>query len=261
VNNQVYFINAFTKEKFKGNPAVIVYMHEEGKVEWMQSFAKELNQPITTFISLWRDNIFQLRWFTKTKEIDLCGHGTLGAAHVLWSEGIVASKDIIEFETLSGRLLAERLGEQIKMTFSKIESVQIEKPDQIDNIVGMPIKATALAKDRYIIELENEVMVHEAAPNIDLIKDLAGTGLIITSRGSRKYDFVSRYFAPKIGINEDFVTGSAHCALASYWEKLLYKKEFMAYQDSARGGEIQLIVKKDKVEVIGDCITLLRGYI
>jgi PhzF family phenazine biosynthesis protein len=227
----------------------------------MKSLANELNQPITTFISIKEKNTFQLRWFTPTKEIAIIGHGTLGAAHVLWSEGFSSSESPINFDTKSGLLLAELSEQQIKLTFSIKESTPIQPTEQMKSIVDFPIKGAAWAKDRYILELENEDMVHKVTPKLGLIKELEGAGVIITSRGSDKYDFVSRYFAPKIGINEDYVTGSAHCALASYWSDFLNKKEFIAYQDSERRGEIKLKIKGEKVELMGDCVTLLKGYL
>lgn len=255
-----YLINAFTKEEFKGNPASVVLLTADKSEGWMKSFAKEIKQPITAFISLTNDNAYQLRWFTPTQEIDLCGHGTLGAAHVLWSEGIVR-ETAINFHTKSGILKTELSGHQIMMRLKIKESCPIDVSVKLQQVFNFPIKAAAWAEDRYIIEFENENMIHNVEPDYELIKELNGPGIIITSRGLGKYDFVSRYFAPKIGIKEDFVTGSAHCALASYWSKLLNKADFTAYQDSERGGEIKLRVVEDTVELIGECVTLLRGQI
>ncbi len=259
MNSQFYFINAFTKEKFKGNPAAIVFLREKRSEEWMKYLAKELNQPITAFISKENGNNYQLRWFTPTKEIDLCGHGTLGAAHILWSEGFSSSESTINFYTQSGLLQTELFEQQIILKFNLKESTQTEVTEKLKRVIDFHIKDAAWAEDRYILELENHDMVHNVMPNLDAIRELEGPGIIITSRGLDKYDFVSRYFAPKIGINEDYVTGSAHCALASYWSGLLNKKEFTAYQDSERGGEIKLKIKGEKVELIGDCVTLLKG--
>ncbi|QAS55681.1 PhzF family phenazine biosynthesis protein [Lysinibacillus fusiformis] len=261
MNSQFYFINAFTKEKFKGNPAAIVFLREKRSEEWMKYLAKELNQPITAFISKENGNNYQLRWFTPTKEIDLCGHGTLGAAHILWSEGFSSSESTINFYTQSGLLQTELSEQQIILKFNLKESTQTEVTEKLKRVIDFHIKNAAWAEDRYILELENHDMVHNVMPNLDAIRELEGPGIIITSRGSDKYDFVSRYFAPKIGINEDYVTGSAHCALASYWSGLLNKKEFTAYQDSERGGEIKLKKKGEKVELIGDCVTLLKGHL
>ncbi|MCK1993732.1 PhzF family phenazine biosynthesis protein [Peribacillus muralis] len=259
MNNRIYFINAFSKEKFKGNPAAIVFLSEKRSEEWLKSLAAELNQPITTFIRPKGGNNYQLRWFTPINEIDLCGHGTLGAAHVLWSEGFSSSESAIYFHTQAGLLRSDLSGQQIILKFNIKESTKTEVTEKLKRVIQLPIKDAAWAEDRYILELENQDMVHKAVPNLEAIKELDGPGIIITSIGSGKYDFVSRVFAPKIGINEDYVTGSAHCALASYWGYRLNKKEFMAYQDSKRGGEIKLKIMGEKVELIGDCITLLKG--
>ncbi|MED3575032.1 PhzF family phenazine biosynthesis protein [Cytobacillus praedii] len=261
MNSQFYLINAFTKEKFMGNPAAIVFLREKKTDEWMKSLAKELNQPITAFISKENDNNYNLRWFTPTEEINLCGHGTLGAAHILWSEGFCSSESTINFYTRSGLLRTEQSEEQIILRFNIKESTQIEVSEDLKRVTEFPIKDAAWAEDRYILVLENHEMVHDVKPNLEAIRELEGPGIIITSRGTDRYDFVSRYFAPKIGINEDYVTGSAHCALASYWSDRLNKKDFTAFQDSERGGEIKLKIRGDKVELIGGCVTLLKGHL
>ncbi|UFU00097.1 PhzF family phenazine biosynthesis protein [Radiobacillus kanasensis] len=253
----LYFINAFTKEEFKGNPAAIVILDKEKEEKWMQQFAKELNQPITTYV-MKRKDFFQLRWFTPTKEIDLCGHGTLGASHILWSEGYCDRQFPIEYDTASGKLMAEATVEGIKLSFPVIESSSIELIPRMEKILGIPIKEMAWAKDRYIVEVADEDLVHQVKPNYESMKKLDGS-VIVTTSVSEKYDMVSRYFAPQIGVNEDSVTGSAHCALALYWSKKWNKKEFKAYQASERSGELQLSLKEDSVEIIGDCITIIRG--
>jgi len=261
MSSELYFINAFSKEEFKGNPAAIVFLRGKRTEKWMKCLAKELNQPITTFIAKENENNFQLRWFTPTKEIDLCGHGTMGAAHILWSEGFISSELPINFYTASGLLQTHLSEQQIILEFNLKQSTQIEVTEKLKRVIDFSIKGAAWGEDRYILELENQDMIRNLTPNLEAIRELEGPGIIITSRGSDKYDFISRYFAPKIGINEDYVTGSAHCALASYWSKLLDKKEFIAYQDSDRGGEISLKIKGEKVELIGDCITLFKGHL
>ncbi|MBB6452496.1 PhzF family phenazine biosynthesis protein [Salirhabdus euzebyi] len=258
--SEYYLINAFTKEAFKGNPAAIVLLKEKKTNKWLELLAKELNQPITTFVSKQMENEYELRWFTPTKEIDLCGHGTLGAAHIIWSQGL-SSTSTITFQTKSGNLDAKQSNQLITLTFNVKQSNQSVVTENIKRVIDFPIKNVAWAEDRYIIELENEKMVRGYIPNLDAISKLEGPGVILTSRGLEKYDFVSRYFAPKIGINEDYVTGSAHCALASYWSKILNKSEFTAYQASERGGEIRLKLKGEKVELIGSCVTLLHGQL
>jgi len=260
MNNRFYIINAFTREKYKGNPAAIILLDDVQPLEWMKSLTNELNQPITAFITKVNEkNSFNLKWFTTIKEIDLCGHGTLGAAHILWNEGFASTHLPIVFHTNSGPLKAERNEKEIVLTFQIKKSKPIQIKERLKSIVNFPILNAAWAEDRYILELENEEMVHNSIPNFETIKELEGTGVIITSKGKNKYDFISRYFAPKLGINEDHVTGSSHCALASYWSQKLNKNEFLAFQDSKRGGEIKMKIVGDSVQLFGNCITLIKG--
>lgn len=261
MSSEFYLINAFTDKEFKGNPAAIIVLSEKKTDEWIESVAKELNQPITTFISKKEHDSYRLRWFTPKKEIELCGHGTLGAAHVLWSEGLSSIDSTIHFDTKSGILQAKRTEKQIGLRFKLKESSPIPITEKLKRSINFPIKSAAWAEDRYILELENENMIHHVKPNLEMISSLEGTGVIITSHGSDKYDFVSRYFAPKIGIHEDHVTGSAHCALASYWKKRLNKEDFLAYQDSKRGGELLLKISGEYVQIMGNCIILLKGQL
>lgn len=258
MNNDFYLINAFTNQEFTGNPAAIIILSEQKSDEWMTTCARELNQPITSFVTKSLNDNYQLRWFTPKEEVDLCGHGTLGAAHVLWNEGL-SLESVIHFHTNSGILLAEKKGKEIMLTFKRKKTSLIRLNEQLRDTLNYSIRCATWAEDRYLVELDNEEAVHNAIPNLEYITKLDGNGLIITSLGSGKYDFVSRYFAPKIGVDEDYVTGSAHCALASYWQEKLNKNNFMAYQDSERGGEIKLTIDGDYVQLTGSCITLLNG--
>jgi PhzF family phenazine biosynthesis protein len=225
-------------------------------IQQLSCCAKEFNQPITTFV-IQEQAEYRLRWFTPAQEIDLCGHGTLGAAHIICEE--ISNESLITFYTKSGILTAEQIEEKFKLTFKVKKTNEIPVTEQLQGVINHSIKKLAWGEDRYIIELEDEHAVHTAIPNLEGLKKLDGSGLIITANSTKEYDFVSRYFAPKIGVNEDFVTGSAHCALASYWGKELNKDEFFAYQDSARGGEIKLNLKEDDVELIGEAITIVKG--
>jgi len=256
VSDELYLVNAYTIEKFKGNPAAIVYLKSNVPDNWMKLYAQELNQPITTYVIEEQDG-FRIRWFTPLCEINLCGHGTLGAAHILFEEHIAASP--IKFLTKAGVLYAEQVDSRIKLTFKIKESESIKIDQYLMDLIDQPIKKAAWAEDRYILELDNDQSVNTATPNLDKIKKLSSTGIIITSISSDKYDFISRYFAPKIGIKEDYVTGSSHCALASYWKKELKKSDFFAYQASSRGGEINVSVKGDNVGLEGEVLTLFKG--
>ncbi|SDP63723.1 phenazine biosynthesis protein PhzF family [Halobacillus aidingensis] len=257
MEDNFYLINAFTKDPFKGNPAAIVLLNEEKSDEWLKSYAQEINQPITTFVKKDQEG-YNLRWFTPTSEIALCGHGTLGAANILFEECCVNSS-IIQFNTEAGTLYAEQTANKIKLTFKIKTADTIEPADHFKYLINYPIRQLAWAEDRYIIELGSETEVKNAIPDMEKIKELDGIGLVITSRSHEPFDFVSRYFAPKVGIGEDYVTGSAHCALASYWKDIFKKERFLAFQDSPRGGEIEMNIKGDNVELMGDCVTLIKG--
>ncbi|WP_096187732.1 PhzF family phenazine biosynthesis protein [Evansella halocellulosilytica] len=254
----IYFVNAFTNKAFKGNPAAIVFLQNEHSESWMSSVAAEMNQSITTFLLKHNGNPYQIRWFTPEKEIPLCGHGTLGAAHILWNE-FNETSERISFQSNTSELYAEKKGKKIQLTFPKIDSTMVETPNQLNEILGCSIQSCSWASDRYIVEVESEEVIHCIAPNFEKMRELDGTGVIVTSRGTGSYDFVSRYFAPKIGIKEDYVTGSAHCSLAPYWSSRLHKTEFTAYQDSERGGEVSIQLTQDHVQLSGDCITVLKG--
>lgn len=260
IKDQFYLINAFTNTSFKGNPAAIIYLNKPKSEEWMQHFATEMNQPISTFIVFKSENHYELRWFTPKQEINLCGHGTLGAAHILWSQGY-SKNESLHFHTKSGMISAEKINDSIKLQLKIKQTSEREISEELKNLVNTPIKAVAWAEDRYILELENEEMIHQVKPNLEAIKNIEGTGIIITSRGTDDYDFVSRVFVPKLGIDEDYVTGSAHCALAFYWRNILNKQEFKAYQASERGGIIDLKVHNEDVELIANCITILDGTV
>lgn len=247
-------------EEFKGNPAAIILVDKEVEEGWMRQMAKQLNQPITTFV-MQQEEVFRLRWFTPKNEVDLCGHGTLGAAHILWSEGLWDVTRPIEFETLFGKLEAQMQNNFIKLTFPLIEPTDIEIIGEMESILGEPILSMAWARERYIVELESEEKVRKVVPNLNLLTELNVAGVIVTTSNSSNYDFVSRNFAPKIGVDEDSVTGSAHCVLASYWKKRLHKSEFKAYQASERGGEVLVKIVENTVELSGTCRTIIKGFL
>lgn len=258
MNHSFYLVNAFTKAPFKGNPAAVVILNEAQSESWMRVVAKEFNQPITTFLTQTGENTYNMRWFTPMEEVELCGHGTLGAAHVLCTEGLVSpGKDII-FHTASGVLTAGQSLDGYTLTFNVKKAVPVDLAPELRQAVDRSVRKAAWAGDRYILELESAEDVRKAIPDFKAILAVSGR-IVITSRDNGAYDFISRMFAPKIGVNEDQVTGSAHCALVSYWAGPLNKQEFSAYQASERGGELKLKVKGEKVEITGDCVTLVRG--
>lgn len=257
----IYRVNAFANNLTSGNPAYIIKGDDFKSEHWMQQLAKELNQPITAFLSPdQKEKDYVLRWFTPLQEINLCGHGTLAAAHILWEENEVMKEHPIFFATKSGRLKATYVDEGIRMSFPSDPSKLIDPPHLLQRALGVSIKNVEKMKDRYIVELENEQVLREIEPAIDIISNLPVIGVIVTSP-STNYDFVSRYFAPAIGIEEDFVTGSAHCGLAPYWSKRLGKNKLYAFQASKRGGELYVEHKGDITYITGKAYTVYKGTI
>ncbi len=249
--------DAFTTKPFSGNAAGVCVLHDELPVALMQQIAMENNIAETAFVVKNQDG-FNLRWFTPTVEINLCGHGTLGTAHILWEEGILPENEIAKFHTKSGLLTAVKNGSWIEMDFPALFSKPKELPEDIVSALGIkPINHTF--SDRYIIEVASEHEVRNADPDFGILKKY--DAVVLTSKADKDspYDFISRSFAPKHGIDEDPVTGSSHCALTPYWGEKLNKTEMFAYQASARGGEVKLKLKGDRVMLCGQAITVLRG--
>jgi PhzF family phenazine biosynthesis protein len=255
-------VDAFTKNLFAGNPAAVCVLDRHREDSWMQKLAQEMNLSETAFVQQQEDG-YNLRWFTPTTEVPLCGHATLASAHVLWSEGYLAEDKIARFHTQSGVLVAKKEGEWIELDFPVVISEQIETPPGLVQALDVPIKLVFQNSLSYfLVEVESEGLVKQMQPNFDLLKNLAGVGAIVTSlthQGS-EYDFVSRFFAPGVGIDEDPVTGSAHCCLAPFWRDRLGKNELLAYQASSRGGTIKVRYDGgDHVFLGGQAVTVFRG--
>jgi len=229
---------------------------------WMQKVAQEMNLSETAFLFR-RNDGFHLRWFTPQVEVDLCGHATLASAHILWEEGHLKPHEQARFYTKSGLLSAERQKAWIELDFP-IDEVHDSISESESEIVARALKIKPLylakSKVRYLAEVGSEEIIKTLRPDFELLKTLPERGIAVTSRSSSKeYDFVSRYFAPKVGINEDPVTGSAHCCLTPFWSKKLNKKELIAYQASARGGFLRVRTNGDRVIIGGQAITVLQG--
>jgi PhzF family phenazine biosynthesis protein len=258
-------IDAFTSEPFKGNSAAVCLLDRPGEPGWMQKVAMEMNLAATAFIVPRADGGFDLRWFTPTIEVPLCGHATLASARALWETGRLAAGETARFFTMSGWLTAKRSGEEIEMDFPAIFSEAAELPQPLANALGLDAtdvicnRARDKRNGNFLLELKAEESVRELKPSFELLRRDVATGVIITARGSSKYDFVSRFFAGYAGIDEDPVTGSAHCMLAPYWAAKLGRNEMRAYQASARGGEVNVRVLGDRVGLGGRAVTVLRG--
>ena len=254
-----YQVDAFTSSPFSGNPAAVCLLAKEKSARWMQSVAAEINLSETAFVQPTHD-VHTLRWFTPWTEVNLCGHATLAAAHVLWESGQVAAKQDIRFKTSSGILTTQRVNDEIQMNFPAETPLSCAAVTGLEAALGgMPLKVLKCQSD-YLVVLENEHAVRHLQPDFPALMAIAARGIIVTARSdSRDADFVSRFFAPRIGINEDPVTGSTHCVLATYWSDKLGKQQMIARQLSARGGVLQLRLNKDRVLIRGTACTVIKG--
>jgi predicted PhzF superfamily epimerase YddE/YHI9 len=252
-------VDAFTDKPFGGNPAAVCILPAPRDEGWMQDVAREMNLAETAFLH--RENGgYRLRWFTPTVEVALCGHATLASAHVLWEGGHVASSAPARFHTLSGLLTAERRGAWIELDFPAIVAAPTETPPGLLEALSVQPRALGRSRFDYLVEVDNEDTVRRLAPDFTALGRIDARGIIVTSRASTPgFDFVSRFFAPASGINEDPATGSSHCTLAPHWSERLGKTELIAYQASSRGGVIRTRVLGDRVILGGQAVTVLRG--
>ena len=260
----IFTVDAFTNEPFKGNPAAVCLLKEEIPTSLMQSIAFELNLAETAFVLKEKDSdAYSLRWMTPVSEVDLCGHATLASSHIMWQEGICKKDETINFNTRSGLLTAKYNNGKITLDFPAIPQKKIEYPPElIDAIGGVQPKYVGMTKWNYIIELESESDIINLKPDFNVMLKLPGWGTIITAAADMPgYDFISRFFAPEKGIQEDPVTGSAHCALAPYWQQRLGKNTFKAYQASERGGTLDIVIEGDRVYLTGEALTVIKGEI
>jgi PhzF family phenazine biosynthesis protein len=255
----IVHVDAFTDKRFGGNPAAVCILSRRREDSWMQQVAREVNLPETAFL-LREGDAFNLRWFTPTVEVDLCGHATLASAHVLWEEAHIGTRESIGFHTRSGLLTARRVeGDWIELDFPALPSKPAKAPSKLEKAIGAKARFVGKSKFDYLLEMDSEKTVREMAPDFAPIASLPVRGVIVTAlSSSRKYDFVSRFFAPSVGINEDPVTGSAHCALGPYWEGRLGKSELVGYQASARGGTVRVGLGGDRVRLGGKAVTVMR---
>jgi PhzF family phenazine biosynthesis protein len=253
-------VDAFTDRLFGGNPAAVCLLPEPADAAWMQAVADEMQLAATAFVSPLA-NGWALRWFSPTSELALCGHGTLASAHVLLEQGDVAPDALMRFTTQAGLLTARRRGEaRIELDFPAQPSTPADAPaDLLGALRQTPLRVERTRFD-YLLELESEAAVREAAPDLVRLRRVAMRGLILTARSSTAAgDFVSRFFAPSVGIDEDSVTGSAHCCLGPYWQRTLSKSELIGIQVSRRGGVVHVQVEGDRVRLSGQAVTVLRG--
>ncbi|TPE68869.1 PhzF family phenazine biosynthesis protein [Halalkalibacterium halodurans] len=256
----IYVVDAFTNQAFKGNPAAVCVLPTSRDDIWMQHVASEMNLSETAFLHPYQDG-YSLRWFTPNTEVDLCGHATLASARILWELDHISAEQPITFYTKSGILTASKRGEWIELDFPSEQPKQ-ENVYPNELIDGLGIQPLYVGRNRfdYLIEIDSEQRLKELNPNFSLLEQIDTRGIIVTSKStSTEYDFISRCFFPAVGVNEDPVTGSAHCCLGPYWQEKLNKNEFLAYQASKRGGILKIKLQHDRVFLLGQAITVLRS--
>lgn len=254
----IYQVDAFTNEQFKGNPAAICPLETWLPDEMMQKIAAENNLSETAFFVHKQNNEYELRWFTPTSEIDLCGHATLAAAFIVFHY-INPTIHQVRFYTKSGVLEVVQQETILTMRFPKREGNRCACPEALRKALGKKPKEVYFARD-YLVVLDSEEDVLNLQVDLDELKKLDGFGVIVTAKG-KEVDFVSRFFAPKAGIDEDPVTGSAHCTLVPYWKHQLHKTDFIALQLSKRGGQLFCKDLGETIEIAGEAVLYLEGQI
>ena len=254
-------VDAFTDRPYSGNPAAVCILTQPGDQRWMQDVAQEMNLSETAFL-LQQEDGFNLRWFTPSKEVELCGHATLASAHVLWEMGYLKPDSQARFHTASGLLAAQRKEDWIELDFPVAPEEPVSAPPGLQDALG--VSPLYIGKNRfdYLVEVDSEEVLRGLKPDWASLAEVPCRGIIVTSRSATgEYDFVSRFFAPSIGILEDPVTGSAHCCLGPFWKTRLNKDEFVAYQASARGGVVRVRLGEGRVYLSGQAVTVMRGEI
>jgi predicted PhzF superfamily epimerase YddE/YHI9 len=254
-------IDAFTDRPFTGNPAAVCVLPSARDAHWMQQVALEMNLAETAFL-VRRPDGFDLRWFTPGAEVDLCGHATLASAHALWEEGHLDPSEVARFYTRSGLLTATRRGDHIWLDFPSTPVSGAAPPEGLVQAIGSNATMVGRTAFDYLVELDSEAALRSLAPDMTLLARVPYRGVIVTAPSDdARYDFVSRFFAPGLGIPEDPVTGSAHCALAPFWGTRLQKDKMVGYQSSSRGGTVLVKVDGNRVHLGGQAVTILRGEI
>jgi PhzF family phenazine biosynthesis protein len=256
---KIFQVDAFTDKPFSGNPAAVCILPEPRDEIWMQKVAREMNLSETAFLHEQEDG-FSLRWFTPSVEVDLCGHATLASAHTLWETGMLDRQQQARFHTRSGLLTAESRGDEVELNFPATPEEPTRAPSGLSEALGLVPDYIGKSKFDYLLEVASEELVRKLTPDFSLLRKLPIRGIIVTSAAdSPDYDFVSRFFAPAVGVDEDPVTGSAHCCLGPFWSKKSGKSHLIAYQASPRGGIVRVKVEGDRVYLSGKAVTVLKG--
>ena len=252
-------IDAFADRPFAGNPAAVCLLDDPAEVAWMQRVAQEMNLSETAFVHREADG-YRLRWFTPVAEVELCGHATLATAHALWETGRLPRGETARFHTLSGLLTATAQEEWIELDFPALAIEPAQAPAGL--LAALGARASFVGRSTYdlLVEVASAAEVRMLAPDFGALGRVKARGVIVTARSDEpRFDFVSRFFAPAFGVNEDPVTGSAHAALGPYWMGRTGRDTFLAYQASARGGVVRVRVAGERVLLAGQAVTVLRG--
>ncbi|MBF0194251.1 MAG: PhzF family phenazine biosynthesis protein [Magnetococcales bacterium] len=257
----IFQVDAFSSTPFSGNPAAVCLFPDRQDTAWMQQFAAQMNLSETAFINK-NGNNFDLRWFTPTKEVDLCGHATLATAHLLWEQNILPPDQPALFHTRSGLLTVKKAMDVIEMDFPSIPIIKTECPQGLAEALSVKPEFVGKNSLDYLLQVASEDTILNLAPDMTKLCHVPMRGVMVTAQAQDKdYDFVSRFFAPAYGIDEDPVTGSAHCALGPYWGEQLGKKNLTGFQASARGGLVKIKLAGDRVLLGGSAVTVFAGRI
>jgi predicted PhzF superfamily epimerase YddE/YHI9 len=255
----IYQVDAFTSRPFTGNPAAVCILSGPADESWMQSVAMEMNLSETAFLHEQEDG-YSLRWFTPAAEVALCGHATLASAHILWETGLLSPEETARFHTRSGLLTARPFDEWIELDFPATPPLPAEEPPDLGPALGVQPLSIWQNRFDYLVEVGEPGAVRSLQPDFSALARLPVRGVIVTSRSDRpEYDFISRFFAPAVGVNEDPVTGSAHCCLTPFWGERLGKTEMTAFQASPRGGVVKVRQSGPRVLLCGQAITVMRA--
>ncbi len=263
MNIPIFQVDAFTVKPFKGNPAGVCLLEQPRDAAWMQAIATEMRLSETAFLSP-KGNDYNLRWFTPSTEVDLCGHATLASAHILFELGFYDPDETIFFHTRSGVISATFNHGTIELDMPLIRPVPAESSPLLEEILGQVPLAVARSEDKSILlaEIADPAALETFDPDFKKISTLEEINLVITAQTSEgKFDFISRFFSPKTGIPEDPVTGLGHCILTPYWAEKLNKDQLVAYQASARGGTVWCRLGKERVYLGGKAVTLFSGEV